>query len=237
MKKILVSDYDGTLFLNDDDIRINIQMIDEFRKKGNFFVIATGRSYESIKKQIKKYNISFDYLILGHGTVILDRKEKPINFYAIDNLVAKNIINSISSFKNNISKIRLYGILKEDININDESVTKIRILTKTIEASKNISEYINSNFNEYVKSYVIDATEYIFTEIISINTDKGKAIEEILKYKNVSKENVYVIGDGSNDIEMIEKYNGYGMINSDQCVINVSIKIYNSVSDLIKEII
>ena len=45
MRKILVSDYDQTFYLNDEDIEKNKKSVEEFRKKGNIFVFATGRSY------------------------------------------------------------------------------------------------------------------------------------------------------------------------------------------------
>ena len=44
-KKILVSDYDHTFYLNDENIENNKEAVDRFRKEGNIFVIATGRSY------------------------------------------------------------------------------------------------------------------------------------------------------------------------------------------------
>ena len=44
MKKILISDYDGTFYHSDIDIKKNIDKIDEFRTSGNLFVLATGRS-------------------------------------------------------------------------------------------------------------------------------------------------------------------------------------------------
>lgn len=43
-KKLVVSDYDRTLYLNDSDIKINTEIIKKFRANNNFFIIATGRS-------------------------------------------------------------------------------------------------------------------------------------------------------------------------------------------------
>ena len=64
---MLISDYDGTLNVNDDllfkiDLKLNINAIKEFRCKGNIFVISTARGYNSIKEEIVKYNIPYDYL-------------------------------------------------------------------------------------------------------------------------------------------------------------------------------
>ncbi len=67
MKKILVSDYDGTFYINEDDIKNNIKKVKEFRNKNNIFVIATGRSYYDFEKKLDKYPFKYDYLILNHG--------------------------------------------------------------------------------------------------------------------------------------------------------------------------
>ncbi|MFQ3176398.1 MAG: hydroxymethylpyrimidine pyrophosphatase-like HAD family hydrolase [Psychromonas sp.] len=45
-----------------------------------------------------------------------------------------------------------------------------------------------------------------------------------------------MIGDDLNDIPMLEKYNGYAVNNAQAEVKAVSLKIYNSVSDLISAV-
>lgn len=40
MPKMIVSDYDKTFYLNDKDIENNKLLVNQFRKKGNIFVIA-----------------------------------------------------------------------------------------------------------------------------------------------------------------------------------------------------
>ena len=74
MKKILISDYDGTFYQNDLDIKKNIDKVTEFRTLGNLFVLATGRSYVDLKIMIDKYKIPYDYLILNHGCLVLSKK-------------------------------------------------------------------------------------------------------------------------------------------------------------------
>ena len=60
-KKILISDYDRTFYLNDNDMEKNKIAIKEFREKGNLFVIATGRSYFDFRNKAILYNIDYDY--------------------------------------------------------------------------------------------------------------------------------------------------------------------------------
>ena len=56
--KILISDYDSTFYINEDDIKLNVKAVDQFMKKnGNYFVIATGRSYLDFIKKRDKYAI------------------------------------------------------------------------------------------------------------------------------------------------------------------------------------
>ena len=82
MKKILVSDYDKTFYLNDEDIEKNKIAVEKFRKERNVFVIATGRSYYDIQKKISEYKINYDYLIINHGASILSEKDEIIyNFH------------------------------------------------------------------------------------------------------------------------------------------------------------
>ena len=91
MKKIIVSDYDQTFYINDDDIEINKKNIQNFREAGNLFIIATGRSYMDFKKKANAYNLEYDYLIINHGATILDGNDNIIFNVSIDNSIIDNI--------------------------------------------------------------------------------------------------------------------------------------------------
>ena len=88
---VLASDYDGTLKTRIHDLRINIKSLKKFRSLGNKFIIVTGRSFESIKKEIDEFEIPFDYLSCNDGAVsfndsleVIDAKYiKTINFETI----------------------------------------------------------------------------------------------------------------------------------------------------------
>ena len=54
MKKLLVSDYDQTFYLDDFDIEKNKKAVTKFKSKKNIFVIATGRSYYDFYNKQKK---------------------------------------------------------------------------------------------------------------------------------------------------------------------------------------
>lgn len=53
--KLLATDYDGTLRYAQDVMPEDLKSIEEWKNKGNKFVIVTGRSKESIDAQIKLF--------------------------------------------------------------------------------------------------------------------------------------------------------------------------------------
>lgn len=76
----------------------------------------------------------------------------------------------------------------------------------------------------------------VLIEIISTKASKIKAINKIIKLKNLGKVNVYTIDDGYNDIEMIKEFNGFAIKNSVDALKKVFKKQVDSVYELIKEI-
>ena len=49
--------------------------------------------------------------------------------------------------------------------------------------------------------------------------------------------NLFVIGDGSNDVEMIKKFNGYAIENANKEIVDLAKKAYANGHNLIDEII
>ena len=76
MPKLLVSDYDQTFYLNDNDIENNKIYVNKFMDSGNLFVIATGRSYLDFHNKLDIYDFNYNYAILNHGTTIIDKNNK-----------------------------------------------------------------------------------------------------------------------------------------------------------------
>lgn len=232
MKKLIVSDYDQTFYLNDENIEINKVAVEEFRDKGNIFAFATGRSYADFKKKSNLYNLKYDYLIINHGATILDKNDNVILNYSIDNNIVSQIINDLD-LKN--TKTNFFCNLENSrANKNDKNLTKIYSAYNESEKLKAINELINKKYSKYVNCYCISGNTI---EIISSKTNKSHAINEILKRENIKIENVYTVGDGYSDIKMIKNYNGYCMENSVKELLDLcKDKKVKSVSELISRI-
>ena len=222
-KKIFVSDYDQTFYLNDEDIEKNKIAINEFRKKGNIFVIATGRSYFDFQNKVDEYNLNYDYVIINHGATILDKN---------NNILINFPIKNDLQLEKSIEGYCCSG-LESRVDFNHKNLTKINARYNSKEEAMKISDNINAKYFEFVNSYYVTINSL---EIISNKTNKSKAIDLLINKLKLSKENVYTIGDGYSDIEMVKNFNGYAMKESVDELKKVAKKEYDSVSELINEI-
>ncbi len=233
MRKMLVSDYDGTFYTDEDNIKLNVEEVEKFRRLNNLFVIATGRSYYDFGKKKKKYDIKYDYLVINHGATILNKEEKPISNYAIDENVKLDLVKELDL--QDQETMFACSVLESRVSIKNKNITKINKKYKTLEEARRINEYINKKYKNKVESYLLPTSNAV--EVISAKTNKAKAVQELSNLENIKQENVYTIGDSYNDVEMVEKFNGYAMENAKEEVKKVSKGECSSVSNLIKKII
>lgn len=233
MKKILVSDFDGTFYLNNEDIIKNLEKVEEFRKAGNIFMIATGRSYDEFKEALDKHSLSYDYLIINNGATILNSNNKFISNCIIKNWVKKILLKDLNF--SNITNIYGCTILNSKVNVNGKRLTKIHIEYKTLDEAKTICNYINKKYKLFLKSYVIVTTKSV--EIISSKCNKAKSVQKIAKAQKINNKDIYAIGDSYNDLDMIKQFNGYTMENGKDELKQISLSIFPSVSELIDKLL
>ena len=67
-------------------------------------------------------------------------------------------------------------------------------------------------------------------------TKKNTGID-IANIEKIPYENIFCIGDHYNDLEMLDYFNGYTMRNSEEVLKEVSLGVYDHVSELIDDII
>lgn len=91
LRKMIVSDYDKTFYLNDKDIENNKIAVDEFRKRDNIFIIATGRSYLDLQRKVNIYHFEYDYALINHGATIIDKDNNIICNFPIKNKIINNL--------------------------------------------------------------------------------------------------------------------------------------------------
>lgn len=226
--KILISDYDGTFYneTNKTSIQKNIDEVKRFKENGNKFGFATGRNFLSIKKEIEKYNIPYDFLICNNGATIFDEKDHILFFYPID---MQAIMKTLKYFDQlgittDIKLIDVYG--QETYNYYEVVEIFCKIKVKNLSDLNKIKEELS-----FLKSF-----SFLHILILSEQIDKIDGIEYLKSRYSLDEKDIYTVGDERNDIEMLQKYNGHKMLFSNPALYNKGIKTTTSVRSLIKSI-
>ena len=223
---IVVSDFDNTVF--DANYMNNIKAIKDFVNRGNMFIIATGRNITSLKSEVDKYNIPVEYFICNDGAVIYDKFLNIIYRKDIDEYVAKEIIK----------------ILNNDYNIAEAFIDNTNGYSKDIKnVNKIIAKPIDMKKAEIVLSKIVktypNIIGYVSRHYININsclTSKGIALDYLVDFYHFDKNEIYTIGDGENDIDLIKKYFGFTVSSAIDDLKSSSFKTISSLEELLKRL-
>jgi len=198
--KLLAVDLDQTLLLMKDKETTlrNIKAVKKFLKQGNTFALLTGRQYQTFKLFLKKFDLTCDYIVGEDGAVILDKEEKEIYRKNIKPETVEKILD-ISEF---------YGKNSTFDNGYEYHISSINNIVKIIIPKKEVVD--DDNFFDDIKN-IKDIKMYFSHNWLNIsnkNIDKYKAVKFIEERGDIDKENIFVVGDGLTDYEMIKRYNG-----------------------------
>jgi len=229
--KVIVSDYDGTLCINSHDMAKNKAAILKFREEGNAFIVATGRSYLDFRREADLYGFTYDYAIINHGAAIIDKRNRLLMTASID-AAAVDILKRHLQL-NRVSKWFCCSGLDSRVDFDHRNLSKINLTYPSETTALAVNTMMNDQYRRFVQSYYIGGSTI---EIVPSNAGKEKAIANLLKQTGIKKNNVYTIGDGYSDVEMIKNYHGYAMANAVTALKMYAQKECNSVSDLIGEV-
>lgn len=221
--KLLVSDYDGTLKLH---LNLNIPALKKFMEKGNTFMISTGRNYESIKSEIDRYQIPFDYVSCNDGAVLLD-KEGKIIYSKLMNEDDVDILTLLLRTNPNVKKVLWYDQTR--VTDKTDNIVELCVFLKLFARAKKELEDLQREY-PHIKFYQM--ANYIY---IKKHFNKSEGLKLFLSMNDNSYDQVVTVGDGSNDIEMLQDFDGYKMIISHPQLLGKGIKTTNSVYSLIKK--
>lgn len=226
---LVASDFDGTLYVNDINIIYkNIEYINKLRENNHLFAIITGRGL-SIIELLKKYNISYDFLICENGAIIYDNKDNILYSCYLEQ-------DDIDSTIEIIKKYNLKFIIDTgdkyitDLNQKFSNVASIFLDRKTINDVNEMLKIVKENTNTY--SYI--SPNWI--NIVNMNVNKKKTLEKLETILE-NKYKICPIGDAINDVEMISFFDGGVMKNHEKELDDLPNKNYDTLADYIKELI
>jgi len=221
MIKLIVSDMDGTLFNSNQEISpANLAAIKQAQKNGIRFMIATGRSMETIGPTLKKYDLKCG-LILMNGAEIRDENLNIINTINID----FNIIPKLTEILNKQGYIPEYmtnkgaqicgskAMMEKNMGWRMMCLDRSHTLTleEAIELGKNSifqkSLVRNESIEEFLKKNLEIRKIIVFNPDSDFNTVNRKELQE--KFPDLS-----ILSSYPENIEINNKYaqKGYGLL-------------------------
>ena len=252
-KYMIAVDLDGTIFysLNDYDVK-STEILKELAKE-HLVIIATGRPFRS------SY---FYHKLLGLSTPIINyngalcHSVHDDNFSkSIETISKDDLIKFIEDNQDKL--VNVFCEIEDDIYLTSENekitpflhsdggILHIGELSKILPGNphgamvfikkgygEEIQQYIYKQFHGRLKLRIWYEDEFIYSELYDPKINKAQYLKIIAEYYSIDQDHIIAIGDGENDIEMLQyaKY-GVAMGNSSEKVKNSAKYVTKSLSE------
>lgn len=236
MKMIFATDVDGTI-LTDKGIPHD-ETNPAFKyaiEKGNYIVIATGRSLSRAEPLLKMMP-DVNYLICNNGALIQDIKNNEIIYLKF--VLPKHYIKVINFAKENkftftmhtnknsytYPEIRYENSITIDENINSKIIEFIKLNpdSETLENGEWVTqlslfgdeELCKAHLNKIEKMFEniqsVFLTNGVFIDVNPLNISKWTSLQYLADFLNIKHEKIVTFGDSGNDFEMLKNAGKYG---------------------------
>ena len=226
MYKIIATDLDETLLNSQKHVsKRDISSISTL--KDTYFVIATGRGFESVQevlKEIGQYNKTNSYLISFNGGVITENKDNKIlysnlmpfedaqslfnlglqhdvciHIYTLDCCYVYKIFeNETNNLTSSNFGFKLFD--SKDISfLKDQPIAKVIFCREDLDFLKQLRKKINLD-----EKYSISFSSNRYLEINPKGINKGLGLKKLTEILNIDIKDTIGVGDNINDIELIK---------------------------------
>ena len=227
--KLMAVDIDGTLLNNNGQLTENNKnAIRQWVDKGLIFTIASGRPIQGVEKLNEILNLDVPFIPYNGAMVVLGKSKKVLYEQKLSRNDSRDIIRLGEKYNVTIiiwNDNRVYvPELNERVNnykmaigvepvvidnmeqLIENGVTKIiwyDEVEKIEQYQKEIGRYLGDNINFH-------PSRPYFMEFVDKNASKAIAMEKLGQYYGIKQSEMIAVGDGFNDLSMIE-YAGLGV--------------------------
>ena len=251
--KLAASDFDGTLFRNLKITDEDLLAIKNWRAAGNKFGIVTGRAYSMLIEHLKENNLELDFAICDNGSIIFDGAGKIIFEAELPKKILSEVINEPFAAKSlhyafeaaevvycaNVKptswvfrELKRWKFPLEFVEVeqipNLPKINQVALDFESPQEAQDAAEMLNKKFGDTI--FAQKNTHSL--DIVPLGINKSVGVENLLRIMNWDAE-VYVIGDESNDLPMINRFGGYTVATAKDFVKKKASAIFESVGAML----
>lgn len=251
-RKILFSDFDGTLFIDGKVSNDDRDAIRRWRAEGNLFAMASGRHLTPLKEYLAKESVEWDYLLCLNGAEAFDSAGKRLFEVLIDIDLLPQLYHTIVQddgwanicYGERGQRVRTQNCT--DFNDDhehyfEEHLSTFSRFTQICSAAR----YKNTAGAIEIKNRVLEKFgDFVSAEVngwsIDINAkgvNKASGIARLIEMIGLDADDVYAVGDNFNDLSMLTAYRGCAVERAPEEVRHTVGTTAKSVSDLINRIL
>ena len=248
-KYLLASDYDNTLRRWPDEVTEEDKAaIRRFRKAGNYFVIVTGRVFETIENELKATGFNdIDMLLCLSGALGLDADRNVLFESKGDGKIIKPLIDDLEKMNARLVTVdvckKSYSMAEFDYKPYGETVpvekvagiphfTSMCVGFYSVDSAKDAAVALKENYGEYVTPL----HNGFSVDMPPSHVNKGIAVKRAADILGVPDDKIYTVGDNFNDMDMLRRFHGRAIWNSEPEVLEAAEKSVKTIAEIIEEI-
>ena len=260
MIKLVASDLDGTLLQGGAQqlSARSLNLIHQLVQKGIHFVAASGRQYDNEVRVFSEIKDEISYIAengsvcIHNGKVISRSIIEPDLAQRIVHEIKKNprfeivisredscfIENNNPDFVNHIVNV-MHNTTKivDDIRTVDGPILKIAICSMN-DGPHIIDKYLKHLQDLFGSEIKVVTSGNIWIDFIAPGTNKGTALQHLIKELNIKPEECMAFGDQYNDVEMLQFVGtSYAMSNAAPGISYYSTYVTDSVDDVLEDLL
>ena len=220
---LIALDIDGTVLCEDGTISDDVHaQVSRMRHLGHEVMIATGRSVATTMPVVDRLNITPKYIVCANGAIILKRDTKAPLAYSRFHVETFDPTEVLTTIRANLDSAN-YAVEDEEglslytgyfpdgaLGAGSEKVTFEELLSQRATRVVVISpEHDVEDFLDVVEQMGLHKVSYnvgwtAWLDIAPDGVNKSIALERVRSLLRIPRERVMAVGDGRNDIEMLE---------------------------------
>lgn len=246
MRKIIASDYDGTLARPHFGVTdIDREAIKAWRKAGNLFGIVTGRG--RMEEELARVNVEYDFTIVFNGTEIRDGQgnlllerigDGKVLFDALPTMLQQegdwvDIVSKersyYATYQDSLVEARSTWVKQEEIR-NVREFRQIYALRRNEKEALEIAAALQERFGDRMSPLVNGS----WLNIAPAGVTKASGVLEYAKMMGVEEKNIFTIGDSYNDLDMIRRFHGFSVLNGAPELKAIARQVVDGIQELVQ---